>query len=448
MDKLPTPFPKPKSEPYDATEENTATRFADFYADFRWCQTWNTWLYWTGSVWQQDKTLSVFDKVRSFCGENSPFADNDPDIRNHGKASFIAAVEKLCRSDRRYAITPNRFDANDWYLNTPDGIVDLETGQILPHDSKHYCKKITAVAPGGDCPRWKKFLEQVTDNDDKLITYLQRLAGYCLTGLTVEHTLHFFYGTGANGKSVFLNTLTGILSDYAFVAPMETFTESYGERHATELAALDGARLVVSQETEHGKRWAQSRIKSLTAGDPQTARKMRQDFYTFVPKLKLVIAGNAKPRLMSVDEAMRRRFHIVPFTVCIPVADRDPDLTETLVKEWPGILAWAIEGCLEYERIRLHPPESVLAATKRYLESQDIFAEWLSMNCVNGADHWHAPMLMFKDWKAFAENAGERPGQLKDFGERMENAGYHEGKDNARGRYWGGIKLRPREYHQ
>ena len=300
MDKSLTPFPKLKSEPYDATEENTATRFAEFHADFRWCQTWGSWLCWNGSAWQQDKTLSVFDKVRNFCREKSPFADNDPDIRNYGKASYIAAVEKLCRSDRRYAIKPDRFDANDWYLNTPCGIVDLGTGQLLPHDPKHYCKKITAVAPGGDCPRWKTFLEQVTDNDDKLITYLQRLAGYCLTGLTIEHTLHFFYGTGANGKSVFLNTLTGILDDYSYVAPIETFTECLGERHLTELAALDGARLVISQETEQGKKWAQSRIKSLSAGDPQTARKMRQDLYTFTPKLKLVIAGNAKPLTMHL----------------------------------------------------------------------------------------------------------------------------------------------------
>ena len=172
MDKSPTPFPKPKSEPYDTTEENTARRFAEFYADYRWCQLWNCWLCWNGSSWKEDATLTVFDKVRHFCREKSPFADNDPDVRNYGKGSYIAAVEKLCRSDRRYAITPDLFDANDWYLNTPDGIVDLETSHLHPHDPEHYCKKVTAVAPGGDCPRWDTFLREVTDNDTELILYL------------------------------------------------------------------------------------------------------------------------------------------------------------------------------------------------------------------------------------------------------------------------------------
>ena len=146
--------------------------------------------------------------------------------------------------------------------------------------------KITAVAPGGDCPRWLQFLDEITGGNVELQQFLQRVAGYSLTGSTKEHALFFAYGTGGNGKGVFLNTLSAILADYAAVAPMETFIASNAERHPTDLAGLRGARLVTSQETEEGRRWAESKIKALTGGDPITARFMRQDFFTYYTDLQ------------------------------------------------------------------------------------------------------------------------------------------------------------------
>ena len=143
---------------------------------------------------------------------------------------------------------------------------------------------------------------------------------------------------------------------------------------------------------------------------------------------------------------MRRRFHIVPFTVCIPPADRDPELAEKLVNEWPGILAWAVEGCLEYQRVGLKPPACVRDATEHYLTAQDVFSDWLATECDCGPEQRSPKRPLYKAWKRFAEGAGERPGQLRDFGERMENAGFREGRGNQRGRYWQGLKLRPKEY--
>ena len=160
--------------------------------------------------------------------------------------------------------------------------------------------------------------------------FLQRYIGYCCTGLTTEHAFVFARGTGANGKSTFINTIVRIFGDYATVADMGTFIASNTERHPTDLAKLRGARLVVAQETQKGRRWDGTKIKALTGGDRLTARFMRQDFFDFVPTFKLFIAGNYKPRLDSVDEAMRRRLLLVPFTVQIPAAERDPELAEKL----------------------------------------------------------------------------------------------------------------------
>lgn len=438
----------PLREPFDVTEDAIALRFADRNLDLRWCQIWGKWLVWDGSVWKPDETVHVYDQVRQFCRRNSEWtAETTGDKKKFCSATFIAAVERLSRSDRRYAAVADQFDPDDWVLNTPSGVVDLKTGKLRDADPEDYCTKIAAAKPSGNCPRWRQFLEEVTDCDVDLIDYLQRMIGYCLTGSTREHSLHFLYGTGGNGKSVFLDTITGILGDYARTAPMDTFTESHTDRHPTELAMLQGARLVVANETEQGKRWAQSRIKALTGGDKITARYMRQDFFEFVPKFKLVIAGNTKPKLDTVDEAMRRRFHIVPFTVQIPPKDRDLDLAMKLRVEWPGILAWAIDGCLNYQEMGLAAPDKVLEATSSYLDSQDIFTEWMESECEFGPDYWETPTLLFSSWRKFAESARERVGTRAILKERMEAKGYVQRRDGAYGRRWIGIKVKPIAQH-
>jgi putative DNA primase/helicase len=264
-------------------------------------------------------------------------------------AKTISAVESLARSDRRLAATVDQWDADPWLLNTPDGVVDLKTGILRPHRIEDYMTKITAIGPGGNCPLFLAFLDRIMSGDHEVISYIQRVFGYGLTGEIIEHALFFWYGTGANGKSVLLSTVSGLLGDYHTAAPIETFTVSNSDRHPTDLAGLRGARLVSASETEEGRRWAEAKIKQLTGGDRIAARFMRQDFFTYQPAFKLIIAGNHKPSLRSVDEAIRRRFHLVPFAVTIPEHERDLELTKKLKAEWPGILAWIIQGCVEWQ---------------------------------------------------------------------------------------------------
>jgi P4 family phage/plasmid primase-like protien len=306
--------------------------------------------------------------------------------------------------------------------------MELRTGTARPARREDYCTKTTAVAAGGDCPLWRQFLARATNGDAALQSYLQRVAGYCLTGHTTEHVLFFLHGTGANGKSVFINTLVNIWGDYAVVAPMETFVESRGDRHPTELAHLRGARLVVAQETESGRHWAEARIKALTGGDRITARYMRQDFFEFVPQFKLLIAGNHKPSLSSVDEAIRRRIHLIPFVVTIPPDERDPDLAAKLKPEWPGILQWAVDGCLDWRRIGLAPPAAVRGATDAYLAEEDSFARWVEECCVTGRHHWGIGERLWLSWKLWAERSNERAGTRKGFAEAMSGHGFPPAK--------------------
>ena len=229
----------------------------------------------------------------------------------------------------------------------------------------------------------------VTGGDGELQAYLQRMAGYCLTGVTTEHALFFLYGTGANGKSVFANTLTAILGDYATVAPMDMFMATHGDRHPTDMAGLRGARIVTSIETEQGSRWAESKLKALTGGDKITARFMRQDFFEFIPQFKLLVVGNHKPSIRNVDEAMRRRLHMVPFTVTIPPAQArqaPAGAAARRARRHPRL------GARGLPRMAAHwacaRRAAVMAATEEYFEAEDAIGRWIDECCDAAPRTW------------------------------------------------------------
>jgi putative DNA primase/helicase len=322
--------------------------------------------------------------------------------------------------------------------------LDLRTGLARPHRREDYNTKIAAVAADErvPIPLWTKFLETVTAHNEDLQKYLQRVAGYCMTGVTIEHVLFFLYGTGANGKGVFLNTLRGIWGDYAVVASMETFIETKYPQHSTDLAMLSGARLVTAQEVEKNKAWAEAKINSMTGGDPITARYMRQDFFTYQPKFKLMIAGNHKPSLRSVNEAIRRRLQLIPFTITIPAAERDLHLAEKLKPEWPGILNWALQGCLEWQKIGLAPPTVVREASDAYFTEEDLINTWIAECCAVDKIYSQSSGELYRSWKRWAESRGEHPGTNKAFSKSLDERGYQH-KHERDGSMFYGIALNP-----
>jgi putative DNA primase/helicase len=433
---------KKANAPPAFTDEALALRFADKHADdLRYVAAWGRWLHWTGTHWQLDDTLRAFDFARTLCREAAAQCTKGNLARVLASGKTVAAVEKLARADRRHAATADQWDADPWMLNTPGGALDLKTGKIRPHDPKDHCTKSTTVSPSGDCPIWRTFLARVTAGDNDLQAYLQRMLGYALTGDTTAHALFFLFGLGANGKSVAIDTVAGILGDYHQTAPIETFTNSTSERHPTELARLRGARLVTAVETEEGRRWAESRIKALTGGDKIAARFMRQDFFEFSPQFKLVIAGNHKPALRSVDEAIRRRFNLIPFNVTIPAEERDPNLREKLKAEWPGILRWMVEGCLNWQRDGLVPPAAVLDATAAYLEAEDATAAWIDDCCIRDPQEWTTSTSLFASWKDWAERNGEFVGGSKRFIQNLEARGFLPARTKT-GRGFQGLAIK------
>ena len=419
------------------SEDDLAMRFTRKHGpDLRYVAAWGKWLEWDGARWRFDSTLRVFYLARLSCRAAAAEADED-DAPKIASARVVAAVEKLAKADRQHASTVDAWDLDPWLLNTPAGTVDLRTGQSRPHRREDHLTKVTAAAPGGECPTWMAFLDRVTAGDADLVAFLQRIVGYALTGSTRDHALFFAHGSGGNGKGVFLNTITRLMGDYAAVAPMETFVATASDRHPTDLAGLRGARLVSAQETEEGRKWAEAKIKSLTGGDPISARFMRQDFFTFAPQFKLVIAGNHKPSLRAVDEAIRRRFHLLPFTVTIPASERDPELPKKLEAEWPGILAWAIRGCLDWQRIGLSPPKVVIEATEKYLSEEDSFTTWIDECCEYNARAFESSAGLFASWNTWAERNGEQTWAKKRFGQTMENRGFFPERRNGSRGYFG-----------
>jgi putative DNA primase/helicase len=338
-----------ESVPPEFSDDALAAEFTRRYGDvYLYVAPWGRWMKYDGTRYVEDRTTNVYALARAVCRDAAIMAKDERLARKIASAQTVAAVEKLARSDPRHAALPEQFDIDDLVMNTPTGSVDLRTGDLRQHSKEDRLTKRTAVAPNadGDLTAWLRFLSDVTCENGEVEAYLQRLAGYCLTGDVRDHILAFFYGCGSNGKSTLLDLLIWLLGDYAKQVPAETLTEARGERHPTDVANLLGVRLAVSSELEEGEHWAEARIKSLTGDATLSGRYMRQDFFEFRRTHKHVVAGNHRPAIRVVDPAIRRRVHLIPFEARFDGDGADRDMPAKLRAEGAAILAWAIQGCL------------------------------------------------------------------------------------------------------
>jgi putative DNA primase/helicase len=440
------PHPEAEHEalPQAMSDDNLADAFAQEYApDWRYVAAWGHWFEWSADRWRYDDTGKHRHLARMVTRQSIYWKEAQnltaDGRRKINSARTAGALLQLAQNDRRIAGKVDQWDTDSWLLGVPGGVVDLQSGQYRDPVREQYITKQCAVAPASGTPaRWLEFLQRVTNGDDSLIDFLHRCSGYWLTGSAREHSLTFLYGTGANGKSVFMRTLGGILgvdsTQYAASCQMTVFTESKMERHSTELARLRGARLVIAEETAGGAKWDQAKIQWLTGEGSVTARFMRQDDFTFKPQFKLLFAGNHKPMLRSVDEAIKRRFHLVPFTVTIPPAERDHQLYEKLREEWPQILAWMIEGCAKWQKYALSPPDCVRDATDNYLETEDALGQWIE-ECCERIDGSSESANLYRSYTQWCEKNGEHAWGRRAWANALVERGFTAGKGS------GGVRV-------
>jgi putative DNA primase/helicase len=366
-------------------------------------------------------------------------------------AAKLRATVTLARTDSSVAVHHKDLDRDPWLLNVANGTIDLRTGALRPHDRDDLMTKLAPVAydPEATCPTWDAFLSRAMGGDAELVGYLARLVGYSLTGNVAEHVLVFLYGAGANGKSTFLSTIHAMLGDYATPAPRGLLFRARGERHPTELASLHGRRFVTCSEIEEGQAFDEALTKDLTGGDPIECRRMREDFWSYTPTHKLFIAGNHKPTVRGDDEGIWRRMRLVPWLVTIPEAERDTSLPEKLRAELPGILTWAVRGCLDRQARGLNAPAAVVSATRSYREENDLLGEFFAAHCKIGEGQVPKQVLR-EEYEAFCRATGAEPFGAKRFVGRLKEKGVTQTSMRYKAGYaaemkvvqaWKGVRL-------
>ncbi|MCL4182439.1 MAG: hypothetical protein KJ011_03230 [Burkholderiaceae bacterium] len=399
----------------------------------------NVWRRWTGLRWEDDRKGAVRHGIHSGARK---LALAVLDAKTLNSYAFTVGVDQLMRVNPALSTDTDDWDQDLMLLGTPGGHVDLSNGCVRTARPDARISKSTAVDPAepGTAPRrWLAFLNEATGGDAAVIGFLQKLLGYSLTGKTIEHLLVFLYGEGGNGKGVFLDTVRGIFGDYGQAADMKLFTAQRFEGHSTSLAALIGARLVTASETERGHAWAESRLKAMTGGDPIRAHFMRQDEIQFDPQFQLLLVGNHKPALGTIDDAIRRRLALVEFNRKPSVVN--PRLKEELRQEWPAVLRWMIDGCLKWQAEGLERPEAVRAATEEYFEEQNTIDGWLAENCETGAKFRESSTVLFEDWTLYCRKVGAEAGTLSSFGTELGRKGF-DVRRTDRGKVRAGLRLR------
>lgn len=410
------------------------------------------WLSWDGARWRVDALLlaesAAISALRELSDKTLRVGVTPAQQRESIKraaiwcsASKVPSVLSLMRSSRAIAVSHEVLDADPMALNTPVGLLDLTTGTLGPADADRLCTRMTQVPAqqDGQCPQWMRFLDQVTNGNVELQRYLQRWAGYCLTGSTQEQQLLFLWGDGGNGKGVFLRTLAGLMGDYAITARSDLFTAGRGEKHPTDVAMLAGARLVIAHEAKTGSQWDEVQLKTLTGGDVLTARFMYHDNFTFVPTFKIALSANARPEFRAVGQSMRRRMHLVTFNYRPTVVDTA--LEERLKSEWPAILGWAVAGCLAWQAEGLGVPDSIRDDTSDYLEDEDALSQWLEDECIADPEAVTSALELFRSWQQWAHAHGEFVGSHKRLSGALTGRGYSKWR-SAKMRGFRGLALR------
>ncbi|QLI78221.1 phage/plasmid primase, P4 family [Bacillus pumilus] len=383
---------------FHLTELGNAERLVYYHGkNIRYCNELE-WLIWNGKMWEEDSKRKIealaAQTLRAIYGEAKATEDGykKKQLNDWAKKCERRNIRMNTILDTRpmVAVKKEELDSHKYLFNCENGVIDLKTGAILPHDRDLLFTKISSVAyeKDADCPNWKAFLESIFIDEEnnpnyEIINFMQKAIGYALTGDTSEQVMFFLFGNGRNGKSTFINTVQQLLGDYGRQTNSDTFIKKKNDSSINnDIARLDGARFVSAVESEEGQQLSESLVKQITGGEKMSARFLRQEYFEFTPEFKVFFTTNHKPIVKGSDEGIWRRIRLVPFTVTIPKEKVDKKLPQKLAAEMPGILRWAVEGCLKWQKEGLKEPEVIRKATEGYREDMDILGPFLAERCV------------------------------------------------------------------
>lgn len=418
--------------------------------DLRWVRAWKKWLAWDGCRWKDgdqfdvrkrgeqvitDLFLRATDQMNRLANDKSREAakrlielqQTQTWAKKSEDAKRLNSMVDLLRSQPGIGIDHDELDNNGWLLNCPNGVLDLKTGRLAPHRRGDHLTRLcpTRFDPDARCPHWEQFLCEIFVRDDgpdvELIHYLQRLLGYCLTGDVSEHLLAVLYGCGANGKSVLVNVVRAVIGhELTCVAAPDLLLARNFDKHPCEIANLFGKRVVVCQEVGTGRRLNEALVKWLTGGDHLQARRMREDLWEFAPTHKAFLVSNHRPEIAGTDNGIWRRVRLIPFDVTIPPERQDKTLTDRLIAEAPGILAWMVRGCRHWQEGGLREPDRVRMATEEYRTEEDVVGRFLCERCVVAPAAQVRSDALYSAFAAWSKTCGEQdvPSRRK-FGEAM-----------------------------
>lgn len=448
--------PIPDADDPHLTDLGNAKRLiARHGADLRYCQARGAWLVWDGRRWAWDESGEVErrakETVLSWYGEAADLEKDDrKKLVNHAMkceaAARLRSMVELARSEIGIPVSMADLDCDPWALNVENGTLDLRTGELRSHCRADLMTRLVPVSydPLEECPRWLAFLRRIMAESEEKITFLQRAIGYSLTGSTKERLFFLLHGGGKNGKTKFLQTISKMLDDYGSRIDTDSLMEARNRGIPNDIARLKGARFVFASEGEEGKRLAEAKVKELSGGDTITARFMRGEWFDFDPEFKLWLGTNHRPNVRGNDKAIWDRIKLIPFTVRIPDEEQDKDLLEKLLAELPGILAWAVEGCLDWQREGLTEPDDVRFANEQYRSEEDVIGHFLDDKCEIGSAHQVTKKAMYAAYKAWCEDNGEKFVSQKKLSGLLKD---HVALDEARmgsdmAHYWIGVSIR------
>lgn len=445
----------------DYTDQGNAVQFAECFRHVLRHHKAIGWLYWDGKVWRQDTEASAKRLLMRFTDdllseatvamqlatdkESQAAAKNFLSWANRSRAS--SHIEGALKLAKAILDEPDQaiFDAEPWYLNTPAGIADLRTGELLPHDSKQMCTMITAVSPDPEMkkPLFDKFLYQLTGGDQEYADYLQMIAGMSAVGKVYEEGLVISHGPGSNGKSTFFGAWQQVLGGYATTISADILMARQPGREIVGMAEVRGKRLVITSETEEGAKLGVSVMKRLTSRDPISARALYKNPITFTPTHTLVMHTNFLPSLKSLDGGTRRRIAIAPFTMALKPDEVVKDFGDKLLREeGPAILRWIIEGAMKFYKanMTITPPEAIVKATNEYLEAEDWMNTFLADCCEVGEEYTVMSGALYAAYARHADANGDYKRSNRAFASELERRLFTR-KRVALGMRWSGLRL-------